>query len=59
MKFTRKQELYLIELGTMALLEHVMPKPKAKPKAKGKKWTKAQRAKFNATMTKKFEKDKE
>lgn len=62
MKLTRKHELYLIELGMRALLDSVISpviKKEPKTKAPSKKWTNAQRAKFKATMKKKFQKDTE
>lgn len=55
MKFTRKHELYLIELGLQSLLDTLV-KPKSIKKS-GKKWTNAQRKKFKATMQRKFAKD--
>lgn len=58
MKLTRKQELYLINRGMISLLDEVIKpiRPKTKPKIKTKKWTRMQRAKFAATMKKKWQK---
>lgn len=56
MDLSRKQELYLINLGLKSLVEKTIggPKPKVK-KVKGHKWTKAQRKKFINTMKKVWE----
>lgn len=57
MKFTRKQELVLIELGLKALLNGMVEKP-TQSKTKGRRWTKTQRAKFSASMQKKWNEKK-
>lgn len=63
LKMTRKQELYLIDLGLKSLLDSVIPapKPKSKPRKivekKKRGWSKKQRAKFLATMKRKFQED--
>jgi len=64
-KLTRRQELALIDLGLSRLLDEVLniPKPTKKAKTtpkpekkKSRKWTKAQREKFQATMRKVWKK---
>jgi hypothetical protein len=54
LRFNRKQELYLIDLGLAALLDKALqnghaPAPEKKQK---QKWSEAQRRKFKATMKK-------
>jgi hypothetical protein len=55
MKFTRAQELALIEFGMAQLLAQLVPSKgtdtkKAQPRKKKRKWSKQQRARFAKTM---------
>jgi hypothetical protein len=55
LRFSRKQELYLIDLGLAALLDKALqkghaPVKEAGPKKQKNKWSEAQRRKFKATM---------
>lgn len=52
MKLTRKQELALIELGFQKILESLTTTKTAK--TKGRKWSTAQREKFQKSMKKKW-----
>lgn len=65
MKLTRKQELYLIDLGLSQVIDNLMGHVKSKrtPWNKGirknglkkaRKWTKEQRAKYAETMKRKW-----
>jgi len=54
MKFSRKQEQFLVELGIKTLLESLIKEKKPK----GRKWTPEQRKKFKSSMAKKWAEDK-
>jgi hypothetical protein len=59
MKFTRRQELFLIDLGLKTLLDSLisLPRESKESRSKGRKWSKTQRKKFASTMQKKFSED--
>lgn len=55
MKLTRKQELYLIDLGLSTLIDRSIPVTKAKPIVEKKSsWSAERRKKFSETMKKKW-----
>jgi hypothetical protein len=54
MKFTRTQELQLIDIGLGKLLESLTQKPKLIERKPQSEWTEARRKKFSATMKKKW-----
>lgn len=55
LKLTRKQELRLIDIGLASVIDNLVVK--TKKGSTGKKWTPAQKAKFKATMKKKYGKN--